>query len=141
MDDTLSLYNELQDAGIDFYLWDMDDLPAATIEVNGKYGVFMDFNNIDTTAEERVCVGHEGGHVMTGATHKLNSPYEIIEQNENKADKWAIQRLVPKDDLDRAVAAGYTEIWNLAEYFNVTEPFMRKAVWWYQHGNLAVEKY
>lgn len=49
-----------------------------------------------------------------------------------------ITHLVPKDELDLAVAAGHTEIWDLAELFNVTEPFMRKATWWYQNRNLAV---
>ena len=45
------------------------------------------------------------------------------------------------EDLDVAVADGYTDIWSLAEHFGVTEDFMRKAVCWYTHGNLATELY
>ena len=44
----ISLYKELNDAGVRFYHWDMDDLQAATIEQEGRYGVFMDFGNIRT---------------------------------------------------------------------------------------------
>ena len=78
---------------------------------------------------------------MTGATHKVGSEFEIIEQHENRADKWAIKKLVPEDELNEAVNCGHTEIYDLAEYFGVTEEFMRKAVCWYVHGNLATELY
>ena len=36
---------------------------------------------------------------------------------------------------------GHTEMWDLADYFHVTEDFMRKAVCWYTYGNLATELY
>lgn len=135
----VSLYDELNAAGVNFYLWDLGNDKATIIEMNGRYGVFMDFDNIATEAEENVVVAHEGGHAMTGSTHALNSPYDVVEQHENRADKWAITKLIPKIDLDQAVKAGHTEIWDLADLFNVTEPFMRKAAWWYTYGNLAVE--
>ena len=138
----ISLYHELNDAGVRFYHWNMDDdLQAATIEQDGKYGVFMDFDNIHTEAEELVVVAHEGGHISTGSTHKVNSPYDLVEKHEHKANKWAVQQLVPEEALDEAVAAGNTELWQLAEYFGVTEEFMRMAVCWYVHGNLASELY
>lgn len=101
--------------------------------------VLMDYSLIDSGADERVHLGHEIGHSMTGSFYNPYSPLDVRQRHENRADKWAILKLVPKADLNRAVADGHTEIWDLAEYFNVTEPFMRKAAWWYQHGNLAVE--
>ena len=39
-----------------------------------------------------------------------------------------------------AVRHGLTEPWELAEYFNVTEQLMRKAIWYYRYGNLAIEQ-
>ena len=45
------------------------------------------------------------------------------------------------EELDDAVASGCTEIWELADYFQVSEDFIRKAVCWYTHGNLAQELY
>ena len=47
----------------------------------------------------------------------------------------------PAEELDNAVADGYTDIWSLAEHFNVTPDFMRKAVCWYTYGNLDVDYY
>lgn len=141
MKNVISLYKELNDAGVRFYHWNMGDLQAATIEQEGRYGVFMDFGNIRTSAEELVAVAHEGGHICTGATHRVDSPYDLIEKHEHKANKWAIQRLIPEEQLDEAVAAGCTELWQLAEHFGVTEEFMKMAVCWYVHGTLATELY
>lgn len=142
MDDKIiALYSELNRSGVRFYHWDMDELQAATIEQDGQYGVFMDFANIHTRAEELVIVAHEGGHISTGATHKVNSPFDLVEKHEHKADKWAITKLISEEALDDAVAGGCTELWQLAEHFGVTEQFMKKAVCWYTHGNLAAELY
>lgn len=77
----------------------------------------------------------------TGATHEVNSPFDLVAKHEYKADKWAIERALSVVELDDAVAEGHTEIWDLAEYFCVTEDFMRKVVCWYTYGNLATELY
>lgn len=137
----ISLYNELAKRGIRFYAWDMGDLRAATIEMDGRFGIFMDPDNIQTDAEALVVLAHEGGHASTGATHKVCSPYDLVEKHENKADKWAITQLISVDELDEAVADGHTDLWDLADHFGVTKDFMRKVVCWYTHGNLAVDEY
>ena len=49
--------------------------------------------------------------------------------------------MITEEELDEAVANGHTEIWDLADYFDVTEEFMRKAVCLYTYGNLATELY
>ena len=141
VDKILSLYNQLNAAGVRFYHWNMEEDAAAVVELDGQYGVFMDFTHIQSAAEELVAVAHEGGHIATGATHALNSPYDLVEKHEHKANKWAIERLITAAELDDAVAAGNTELWQLADHFGVTEDFMRKAVCWYTHGNLACELY
>ena len=141
MSKILNLYDDLNSRGVKFYHWNMGDDCAVTMEMQGRYAVFMDFANIPTSAEELVIVAHEGGHILTGATHRMNSPYDLIEKHEYKANKWAVERLISAEDLDTAVADGYTEIWQLADRFGVTEEFMKKAVCWYTYGNLATELY
>ena len=63
------------------------------------------------------------------------------QRHENRSDKWAIQMLIPVEALDDAIAEGCTEVWELAERFQVTEEFVRKAVCFYVHGNVAEELY
>lgn len=40
-------------------------------------------------------------------------------------------RLIPWGKLKQAVRDGMTEVWELAEYFDVTEDFMRWAIAYY----------
>jgi len=71
----------------------------------------------------------------------VSSPYDLVAKHEYKADKWAVRRLISAEELDAAVAEGYTDIYSLAEHFNVTVPFMKKAVCLHTHGNLASDLY
>ena len=58
------------------------------------------------------------------------------------ATRMRIGDMLPAlEQLDEAIALGYTELWQLADFFGVTESFMRKAVCLYVHGNLASELY
>ena len=92
-------------------------------------------------AEERVHLGHELGHCITGSFYNIYAALDCRQRHENRADKWAVRQIISVEELDTAIAAGYTEIWQLAEYFDVTEQFMRKAVCLYVHGNVATELY
>ena len=86
-------------------------------------------------------MGHELGHCITGSFYNIHTAVDCRQRHENRADKWAIHTLIPVDALDDAIAHGCTEIWDLAEHFGVTEDFMRKAVCYYVHGNIAAELY
>lgn len=87
--------------------------------------------------EEKTVLFHELGHCETGSFYNQHSPYDVRQKHENRADKWAIKKLVPEDEMDAAVLDGHVEIWDLAELFGVTEDFMRKAVTWYNTGNIS----
>lgn len=112
-----------------------------SISVQDKDGDFilMDYSLIETGAKERVHLAHEIGHSIKGAFYSPYVSLDIRQKHENRADKWAIYHTISVDELDEAVAEGYTEIWDLAEHFNVTEDFMRKAICWYTYGNLDTE--
>lgn len=108
---------------------------------SGNCYIAIDPDKISCEADERTKMSHELGHCITGAFYNRYSNYDCRQRHENKADKWAILQLVPVDSLDDAVANGCTEISALAELFGVTEQFMRKAICFYVHGNLAEELY
>lgn len=102
------------------------------------YLIALDPFRLKSNADEKTKLAHELGHCATGAFYNQYSTHDVRARHELRADKWAIRRLIPKDELDAAVADGYTKPWELAEHFGVTEDFMRKAIHWYQCGNLAV---
>lgn len=91
--------------------------------------------------EDVVAIFHEIGHCETASFYNQYTSREIFQKHENRADRWAIKKLIPKDELDVAVSNGLTEPWQLADYFNVTEDFMKKAMCLYTHGNLATDLY
>jgi len=94
-----------------------------------------------TNADERVCIAHELGHCLTGSFYNRYAARELRRKLENHADKWAIETLVPPEEYRAAIDSGCTELWQLAERFQITEAFARKVICWYLHGNLAVEAY
>ena len=106
---------------------------SATICLHtNKRGVFIDYARLKTHAEKKTALAHECGHCATGTTHQLSSPLDLVGQHEYKADKWAAHRLVPPDELLKALKGGCTEPWELAERFSVTEDFIRRAEYIYR---------
>ena len=108
---------------------------------DGRCFVGMDDSVRDGGVQERVHLSHELGHCVTGSFYNIYAAVDYRQRHENRANKWAIQALLPVEELDDAIAEGCTEVWELAERFQVTEDFIRKAVCLYVHGNLAEELY
>ena len=108
---------------------------------DGRCCIGADPQVLDGGVQERVHIGHELGHCLTGSFYNRYSPYDLRQRHENKANKWAIRVLVPVEELDDAIAEGCCELWALAERFGVTEAFMKKAICLYVHGNVAQELY
>ncbi len=111
------------------------------MEPDGTCYIGVDDRVLDGGTQERMHLSHELGHCITGSFYNIYATADCRQRHENKADKWAIRALIPVDRLDDAIAQGHTELWDLADYFGVTESFMRKAVCYYVHGNLAAELY
>ena len=74
---------------------------------------------------------HETGHCETGAFYNLHSPFDLVDKQEYRANKWAVENAITKEALEQAAGQGYTEAWQLAEYFGVTEDFIRFAYRYY----------
>lgn len=98
---------------------------------SGKCCIGMDYKSIETERDERQYLAHDIGHCVKGAFYNPYSPFSLIEQQEYRADKQAVNYLVPKDRLERAIKEGYTNPWELSEYFDVDEKYIRKAYWVY----------
>lgn len=139
--DLLGLYAYAERRNIDVDWVPMRRATSLSVPLEDGYAIALDPWKLDTLAQETVCLAHELGHCETGSFYNRFAKLDVRQRHENRADKWAIRRLVPEDDLDAAMAEGCDTIPALADRFGVTEPFMAKAVCWYAHGNLAVEMY
>lgn len=137
----LDLYAYAENRNIDVDWIPMRRATSLSVPLGDSYAIALDPWKLGTLAQETVCLAHELGHCETGSFYNRFAKLDVRQQHENRADKWAIRRLVPAEELDAAMADGCNTIPALADRFGVTEPFMRKAVCWYAHGNLAVEMY
>ena len=107
--------------------------PGATVRDGIYTAVFLDFTQIRSTRLLRGVCCHEMGHVATGALHKVDSPYELAERSEYRANRWCAQHYLSQEDFREAFESGYTEPWQLAEFFDMPERDVRSALtYWTQ---------
>ena len=142
MVELLELYNYAEQQEIDVDWFSMESGASLSLPLpNGKYAIAIDPYKLGSIADEKEKLGHELGHCGTCSFYNRWATCDIRKKHENRADKWAVQKLISAEDLDAAVAEGCAEMWELAERFDVTHEFMKKVVCWYTHGNLATELY
>lgn len=125
------LYRYAQRKNIDVDWFPMQTAEAFSIPVNGSCAIAIDPKKITSTADEVVKVAHELGHCMYGGFYCCDTPLDVKEQHEYKANAWATRRLIPWSRLKAAVLSGKTEPWELAEHFEVTESFIRWTLEYY----------
>ena len=137
-----SLYDLAKQQNIEVLPFSIPETTSMSVMLDsGDCFIAMDPSVRDGGVQERVHLGHEIGHCVTGSFYNIHAAVDCRQRHENRADKWAVAALIPVDDLDQAIADGCTEVWELAERFGVTEDFIRKAVCYYVHGNVATELY
>lgn len=126
-----NLYDYADKQGFNTYYFPMSEVQSISFP-DGT--IAIDAHKI-ATVEEKVCLAHEIGHCITDSFYNIYSPLDIRSKHEHRANKWAYQQLLPYDQLMRVVESGLTEVWKIAEYFELTDEFTAKAVAYYQSHN------
>lgn len=137
----MTTYEQLEQAAYDNDI----HLLTASLPVNGLYFATDDYYTItlstalQTTCERCCVLAEELGHHYTTPIDLFKAPNTLQERYERRAMQWAVQELVPLSRLIRAWQRGIRSAWELAEYLNVTESFLRRALELYeaQHGVCA----
>lgn len=124
---TENLYNLMDEDEITLDYFPLPENKALCMQMGNRCFIALDPKFLGTAAE-RVCLAHELGHCNTGSFYNLYSPLDVRQKHENRADKWAINALIPEKELNEAIKRGCRDIYSLAEYFCVTEDFIDKAL-------------
>lgn len=132
----VELFECAEELGVQFFTGNIPN----TVSFSMPGYVVMDYSLYNGGALERCVAAHELGHNARYAFYTRNDPVYIRRRCENQANKWAIKKLVPKDELDSVIENGITDISEIADYFRVTEEFAYMAMWYYRYGNLSIEK-
>lgn len=126
-------YDFCEDHAVAVIPYDGMPKPGATIRDGERYGIFLDFTQIPTTRMLRGVCCHEMSHVATGALHRANSPFESVERSEYRANRYTAQKFLTERAFRSAFSEGYTEPYQLADYFELPEEEIQKALhYWTQ---------
>lgn len=116
---------------VDYFV--LEHSPSASVEFYKNFCcILIDPLQTDTQATEKVVLAHELGHCITGSFYDKHTIKTNRYKLEGKAKRWSYKKLVPFKELQSACEQGYTEYWQLAEYFDVTEEFIREVVDYYK---------
>ena len=103
-------------------------LKAVTIHTEAKTAVYADTDDFKTTSELASAEAHECGHVATASYYHPGDDELTVLRQEYKADKYAAHRFLPVRKIKKAIANGYTELWQMAELFGFDERFIRRTI-------------
>ena len=81
-----------------------------------------------TCEEKKVRLAHEIGHCATDSFYSRHTLLDNIRKHERRADKWAINSIIPLDELIDEFKYDYVEPWEIADYFGVTLDYVDKAL-------------
>lgn len=124
------LYDFAEQLDIAIFSFSLPNSKSLALEDNDNYYIGIDDERLESSKDERVHIAHELGYCVTGAFYNENSPVDNRGKCEATADRWAVKKLINKDELKKQIKRGL-EIWELAEHFNVTEEFIKKAFYLY----------
>lgn len=125
------LYRLAEEENVPVYWYPLRDSPLESLVVeleDGGCAIAMDPLKLGSLGDEKYKLAHELGHGLTGSLYCRDTPLDERGRNETRADRWAIHRLLPFEDLKAALDRGITETAELAEYFQLPGTLVEKAV-------------
>jgi hypothetical protein len=122
------LYARAAGDGVSVYDFRMRETRAMSLP-SGH--VALDRRRLGGSRAEKAALAHELGHVERGAFYNVLTPLETRERCEYKANKRSFEILVPRAELRAVMESGMTEPYELAEYFDVPEPFICRCLDYY----------
>lgn len=108
--------------------WKMKQKALSIMDEDGDCYIALNIYDLMDEREEAAVLAHDLGHCMTGAFYNRYSRLNVISQKEYRANRWAVHNLLPYSDLQEAFRKGICDPWELAEYFEMTEEFIRLAL-------------
>lgn len=126
------LYDIAEKENIKIYDWYIEDCDGICLNYDKINAIALNYDELGTYIEEKCTLAEELGHYYMDATYSLSSGYETRSRQEYRAKKWSYTTLVPFKKLKEAIKKGLTEIYQLAEYFDVTVEFMANCIEFYK---------
>lgn len=130
-----SLYNLAKREKINIFNWKMNNYKARII-YDKDYTIYIDYDKLENTIDEKCTLAEELGHYYYNATYSLYSSKSEIERQEYRAKKWQFKTLVPLHKLKELFEKGYKYTYEMAEELEVTEDLVKTAYKYYRENNM-----
>lgn len=137
MNTLLDVYDEIDANNIMVFDYKIGNRKSSITQADNWTAISINSHLLETETEEKSVLMHELGHYHTNAYYNFDSRFELKCRKEYRACRWMVMHYLPFDELIEAVQAGYKEVHELAEYFDVTEEFVVAAYHIYKlQGNI-----
>ncbi len=118
-----TLLDEALDAGLDVKEKKLQSVDG--LQVGTRIAIRKDIE----MSNKKMCVlAEEIGHYMTSAGNILDQSDLNNAKQERRARVWAFNRVIPVERIIEAASKGYTQVYEMAEYLDVDEEFLREGL-------------
>ncbi len=129
--DTNELYKKMENENIHYIDHNLYGTEGMITHYEDVTAIIVDEEKASTQVTKNTVLIQELGHYMAGAYYRTNSPYELIDKMEHKADKKAWEEFFPYEEIKQLMKKGLTTITQLAEYYDVEAPYMARCINYY----------
>ena len=126
------MYNELAYEGIRVIIMDLLGIESVSIGRN----IGLDYSVTHSSGNELVHLATQRGYIENGDFYNQNSSLITRLQGDARAQKYAFKKLLPHEKIMEAVDKGYTEVYQIAEYWNLPYDFTERACFYDINGYL-----
>ena len=94
---------------------------AIICKTNKRICIGLNYEKINSVTEEKELLAEELGHYYCNAFYNSSSSPSSIAQKEYRANKWKCTVLVSANDFKDAFKKGLKNVYEIAEYLNLSE--------------------
>lgn len=103
--------------------------------IDKEYYIGLNYSKIESVTEEKELLAEELGHYYCNAFYNSNSDFSTISKKEYRANKWKCTVLVSANDFIDAFKKGLKNIYEIAEYLNLSEDTVAFAYNYYKENS------
>lgn len=108
---------------------------AIIVRVDKEYYIGLNYSKIEGITEEKELLAEELGHYYCNAFYNSNSDFSTISKKEYRSNKWKCTVLVSVNDFIDAFNKGLKNIYEIAEYLNLSEDTVAFAYNYYKENS------
>ena len=103
--------------------------------IDKEYYIGLNYSKIKSITEEKELLAEELGHYYCNAFYNSNSDFSTISKKEYRANKWKCTVIVSANDFIDAFNKGLKNIYEIAEYLNLSEDTVAFAYNYYKENS------